>query len=265
MEKLQNSELKEISRNRKKLISDSGASAMNDDMLGDKAVQNICSDFKKIAETEVRQNDGKDMINALSSDKIMGFSTIYTDKDVTDDVDKFINSLTLTKAFYSSLDDRNVMKKFEDTPGASVQAMCIAVNAFIKYCVYGGTDYGNHLPIMAKCAIVSNGLASFNLPANDNEDDPGNFFTDTVGLILNGGLGKGYISTLKGDEKNDVKKNDTLMNILNGKDPEFSKNAKNLLDKIRKEAKKEMEKAEKKHNDKVEKFKLDIENEHNEE
>ena len=45
---------------------------------------------------------------------------------------------------------------------------------------------------MAKCAVISDGVVSYNLPLNDaaiediNDKDAGNKFTDLIGIITSG-------------------------------------------------------------------------------
>ena len=130
------------------------------------------------------------------------------------------------------------MKKFAETPGQSVQAMCISVNAFIKNCVYGGTDYGDTLPLMAKCAVISNGLVSYNLPLNDKTgDEAGNYFTDIVKIITDG--------QLKDTEGKEIEL-----------PQDFKKNSSTLLNKIIDEAKKIKEQSDKDYNDAVKKLNL---------
>lgn len=247
MEKLQNDELEEISKERKELIANAKSTPIDEKIYGDKAIQNICGEFKKITDTEVRQNNGKDMIDILNKDKVMGFGSIYTPEDITNNIDKFIASLTLTKAFYDSLNDRKVIDKFKETPGQSVQAMCIAVNSFIKNCVYGGNDYGKQIDLMVRCAIVSDGTVGFNLPLNDDEDNPGNFFTDTIELIASGKFGKTFIEKLE-DTKEKIK------NWFKNNEPEFDRNAKAIINKIKLESEKVKKDAQKRHEDLVDKL-----------
>ena len=121
--------------------------------------------------------------------------------------------------------------------------MCISVNAFIKYCVYGDTDYSKALPLMAKCAVLSNGVVSYNLPLNDaaleniDSKEAGNKFTDIVKIITNG--------KMKDTENNEIELPD-----------DFKTNSDNLLKKIIEEAKNLKEKAEKNYNEKLKSLKL---------
>lgn len=225
MEKFQNEQLKEIQKERETLISNVEASPMKpEDLLGDKAIQNIYGEFKKI-------RDNKDLIK---SDQTLGLKTILGDAKT--DSKEFKTTFKLMDSFYTALNTNDVMKKFNETPGQSVQAMCIAVNAFIKNCVYNDSDYGKALPLMAKCAVISDGTVSYNLPLNDKEgDDAGNYFTDIINIITTG--------QLKDTKGNEIKLPDN-----------FKTSSKTLLNKIVSEAKKLKETADKNYNEKLKKL-----------
>jgi len=239
MEKWQNEQLKKVQDERKKLISDTGVNAdtISDDLLGDKAIQNICGDFDKIRKEE----DANKKLDAIKNDKMLGFSGIYSDDDYKNEL--FKTAYALTDSFYTKLADNKEADKFKQTPGQSVLAMCIAVNSFIKNCVFDVSDYGKQLPLMAKCAILSNGVVSYNLPLNAaalkdmNDKNAGNYFTDTVKEIVSG--------KLKDANKKTIELPKT-----------FAQNSKTLFNKIKDEAKKLKEQADKDYNTELErKFK----------
>ena len=233
MEGWQNEQLKKVQDERKQLISDAEATPVSDDLLGDKAIQNLCGEFDQIRKAKANKKNSK---NLFKNNESLGFKSIFTEEDYGKK--EFATAYKLMDSFYTALDANDVMKKFNETPGQSVQAMCISVNAFIKNCVFGGTDYGSTLPLMAKCAVISNGMVSYNLPLNDKTgDDAGNYFTDIVKIITDGQL-----KDTKGNE------------IELPKD--FKKNSDTLLNKILSEAKKLKEQAEKDYNEAVKKIEL---------
>lgn len=237
MEEWQNDQLTEIQKEREKLISDVQASPIQAELLGDKAIQNLCGEFEKIRKAK---NEAK--LDLFKNDSTFGFKSIFEEDDYSNK--GFKTSYKLMDSFYTALNGSDVMAKFKETPGQSVQAMCISINAFIKNCVYGSQDYGKALPLMAKCAIISNGLVSYNLPLNDEavkdmtSDKAGNYFTDIAKIITDGQL-----KDAKGKE---IKLPD-----------DFKKNADTLLNKIVDEAKKLKEQADKDYDEQLKKLKLD--------
>ena len=237
MEEFQNEKLKEIQKERQKLISNTKSEPIKEDLLGDKAIQNLCGAFDTIRNTK----DVEARKDKMKLDSTFGFKAIFDDEDY--EKPEFKTAYALIDSFYTALGASDVMKKFNETPGQSVQAMCIAINAFIKNCVYGGTDYGKVLPLMAKCAVVSDGTVSYNLPLNDKTgDEAGNYFTDIAKIITDG-----QMKNVKGKT---IKLND-----------DFKKNASTLLNKIVQEAKKLKEDADKKYNDELERLKTETEKE----
>ena len=231
MEKFQNDQLNEIQKEREKLISDVEASPMKpDNLLGDKAIQNLCGEFDKI------RNGKNDKSNLIKNDEMLGFKSIFKDADLNSK--EFKTAYKLIDSFYTALNASDVMEKFNETPGQSVQAMCIAVSAFIKNCVFNDSDYGKSLPLMAKCAVISDGTVSYNLPLNDKTgDEAGNYFTDIIKIITDGQLkdAKGKVISLPDN---------------------FKTSSKTLLNKIVSEAKKLKETADKNYNDKLKSLKL---------
>lgn len=233
MEEFQNEQLTEIQKEREKLISDVEASPVKSDILGDKAIQNLCGEFDKI------RKEKNDKSNLIKNDEMLGFKSIF--KDVNLDSKEFKTTYKLIDSFYTALNANDVMEKFNETPGQSVQAMCIAVSAFIKNCVFNDSDYGKSLPLMAKCAVISDGTVSYNLPLNDKTgDEAGNYFTDIIKIITDG--------QLKDAKGKDIKLPDN-----------FKTSSKTLLNKIVSEAKKLKETADKNYNDKLKSLKLDNE------
>ena len=233
LEKWQNKQLKKIQDERKQLISDTKSTPINDDLLGDKAIQNLCGEFDQI---RTAKKNKKNSTKLFKTDSSLGFQSIFTDEDYNKK--EFKTVYKLMDSFYTSLDDNDIIKKFSKTPGQSVQAMCISVNAFIKNCVYGDKEYGNALPLMAKCAVISNGIVSYSLPFNGKTGDKaGNYFTDIVKIITDGQL------------------KDTDGNVIE-LPKDFKKNSEILLNKILSEAKKIKEQAEKEYNDIIQKVEL---------
>lgn len=231
MEEFQNEQLDEIQKEREKLISGVEASPMKpDNLLGDKAIQNLCGEFDKI------RKEKNDKSNLIKNDEMLGFKSIFKDVDL--DSKEFKTTYKLIDSFYTALNANDVMEKFNETPGQSVQAMCIAVSAFIKNCVFNDSDYGKALPLMAKCAVISDGTVSYNLPLNDKTgDEAGNYFTDIIKIITDG--------QLKDTKGKDIKLPDN-----------FKTSSKTLLNKIISEAKKLKETADKNYNDRLKTLKL---------
>ena len=177
MEKWQNDQLKEIQTEREKLISDAQATPITEGS-GDKAIGSLEDDYKN-----TKTNDEPD-VKKISKDELLGLKSIFTKDDLNGNKDSISKTYEILDTFYDSLE--NDKDKFKEVPAQSVQAMCIAVNEFVKICIFGDEKYDNLLPIMTKCAIVSDGTVSYNLPLNDQEGDKlGNYFTDTVGAIVN--------------------------------------------------------------------------------
>lgn len=238
MEKFQNEQLTKIDKERKDFITNVDATPVKDDLLGDKTIQNLCGEFKKI--DDALNKKGADRRKIYDSDNYLGLKSIITD-DVLNDKTNYRTTYKMLTLFYTSLGKNEVMDKFKEVPGLSVQAMCIGINSFIKNCIYGGNDYGNELPLMAKCAVVSNGVISYNLPLNDKGD--GNYFTEIVGSISNG----------------DFSKTDNTINLPD----DFKRNAKNLLNKIIMETKKLKEQGEKDYENKMKLFDTQFEKKKN--
>lgn len=238
MEKFQNEQLTKIDKERKDFITNVEATPVKDDLLGDKTIQNLCGEFKKI--DNALNKKGADRRKIYDSDNYLGLKSMFTD-DALNDKTNYRTTYKMLTLFYTSLEKNEVMDKFKEVPGLSVQAMCIGINAFIKNCIYGGNDYGDELPLMAKCAVVSNGVISYNLPLNDKGD--GNYFTEIANNIANG----------------DFSKTDNTIKLSD----DFKKNGKNLLNKIITEAKKLKEQGEKEYENKLKSFDAQFEKKKN--
>lgn len=184
MEKWQNDQLKEIQTEREKLISNTKSTPIDANLSGDKAIKNFYDEFDKIKnDRKNAKASKKNTFEPLRKDTILGFQSIFTDEDFKNKL--FKTTYTILDVFYSSLNKNDVIKKFQEVPSQSVQAMCISINSFVKSSVYGDDSYKNTtLPLMAKCAVISDGIVSYNLPLNGKTgDDAGNYFTDIVGMI----------------------------------------------------------------------------------
>ena len=170
---------------------------------------------------------------------MLGFQSIFTDEDFKNKL--FKTTYTILDVFYSSLNNNDVIKKFQEVPSQSVQAMCISINSFVKSSVYGDDSYKNTtLPLMAKCAVISDGIVSYNLPLNDKTgDDTGNYFTDIVGMI----------------SRQEFKKDTDNKDIIYPDD--FKTNADKIFKEIIAEAKKLKEDSEKKYNKQLKSLKFD--------
>jgi len=230
VEEWQNGQLTELDKERAKLISDVEATPMDENILGGKAVKNIYDEFSNINEDDKIA----DKIETFRKNTpLLALKHIFADyydaeKDNNDSMDDYIKvSYELMKEFYEQLNKD--MDLFKEVPGGSVQAMCISINAVIKNCIFGDPDYSDALPLMAKCAVISDGLVSYNLPLNGKTgNDAGNYFTDALVSIMNAAKEKGSDLDIPKD---------------------FNTNAKNLFDKIKDEAKKLKEKADKDYQD----------------
>ncbi len=229
MEKFQNEQLTKIQKERNRLISNTKSTPIKDDILGDKAVLNICGEFNKIR--KARENK-KNSSNLFKNDELLGFKCIFTDENYG--TSEFKTAYKLMDIFYTNL-NKNV-ESFKNTPSSAVQAMCIAMNAFIKNCVFGGQDYGEPLKLMTKCAIVSNGVVGYNLPLNGKRGkNAGNYFTDEIGKLITSQ--SPYNKDTKGEELTLPK--------------DFNNNAKALFNKIKVESEKLKKDFDKKYNDEL--------------
>ena len=240
MEKWQNDQLKEIQTEREKLISNTKSTPIDANLSGDKAIQNFYDEFDKIKnDRKNAKASKKNTFDPLRKDTMLGFQSIFTDEDFKNKL--FKTTYTILDVFYSSLNNNDVIKKFQEVPSQSVQAMCISINSFVKSSVYGDDSYKNTtLPLMAKCAVISDAIVSYNLPLNDKTgDDTGNYFTDIVGMI----------------SRQEFKKDTDNKDIIYPDD--FKTNADKIFKEIIAEANKLKEDSEKKYNKQLKSLKFD--------
>ena len=240
MEKWQNDQLKEIQTEREKLISNTKSTPIDANLSGDKTIQNFYGAFDKIKnDRKNAKASKKNTFDPLRKDTMLGFQSIFTDEDFKNKL--FKTTYTILDVFYSSLNKNDVIKKFQEVPSQSVQAMCISINSFVKSSVYGDDSYKNTtLPLMAKCAVISDGIVSYNLPLNGKTgDDAGNYFTDIVGII----------------SRQEFKKDTDNKDITYPDD--FKTNADKIFKEIIAEAKKLKEDSDKKYNEKLKSLKFD--------
>ena len=240
MEKWQNDRLKEIQTEREKLISNTKSTPIDANLSGDKAIQKFYGEFDKIKnDRKNAKASKKNTFDPLRKDTMLGFQSIFTDEDFKNKL--FKTTYTILDVFYSSLNKNDIIKKFQEVPSQSVQAMCISINSFVKSSVYGDDSYKNTtLPLMAKCAVISDGIVSYNLPLNGKTgDDAGNYFTDIVGII----------------SRQEFKKDTDNKDIIYPDD--FKTNADKIFKEIIAEAKKLKEDSDKKDNEKLKLLKFD--------
>ena len=240
MEKWQNDQLKEIQTEREKLISNTKSTPIDANLSGDKAIQNFYDEFDKIKnDRKNAKASKKNTFDPLRKDTMLGFQSIFTNEDFKNKL--FKTTYTILDVFYSSLNKNDVIKKFQEVPSQSVQAMCISINSFVKSSVYGDDSYKNTtLPLMAKCAVISDGIVSYNLPLNGKTgDDAGNYFTDIVGII----------------SRQEFKKDTDNKDITYPDD--FKTNADKIFKEIIAEAKKLKEDSDKKYNEQLKSLKFD--------
>ena len=240
MEKWQNDQLKEIQTEREKLISNTKSTPIDANLSGDKAIKNFYDEFDKIKnDRKNAKASKKNTFDPLRKDTMLGFQSIFTDEDFKNKL--FKTTYTILDVFYSSLNNNDVIKKFQEVPSQSVQAMCISINSFVKSSIYGDDSYKNTtLPLMAKCAVISDGIVSYNLPLNGKTgDDAGNYFTDIVGMI----------------SRQEFKKDTDNKDITYPDD--FKTNADKIFKEIIAEAKKLKEDSDKKYNEQLKSLKFD--------
>ena len=223
MEKLQNDQLKEVKKERDKIINDMNATPTDENLSGDKTVKNMCGAFDQVRVSVTKAKKAIPPSGPFKNDKLLGFNGIFADEDYG--TDNFKVTYKLLDSFYTSLNSKDVIEQFKKTPAGSVQAMCISINAFIKHSVYGDKNYDNVMPLMAKCAVVSDGTVGFSIPVT--KDDNGKdvtFFSKIAFRIAN-------------KEFKDVKNKDIEY------PQDFEKNANDLLKKIGREAERLKKKA----------------------
>lgn len=222
IEKFQNEQLKAVQKEREDIMKSLGATLVNDKLTGDKVIENLKGEFDKF-------NNEKDKKTGAKKDKYLGLKKILSEKDFDDNDAASKKTIMILKKFYETISDHTAAQQFKEVPGQSVQAMCVAINAFVKTCTFEIDDISKLLPLMAKCAIVSDGTVGYNLPENENGD--GNFFTEIVDKIA-----KGELTTTN---------------------KKFRAYADTLFEKIKAEAKKLKEDSEKKYKEAMKKFNIE--------
>lgn len=218
LEKEQNKDLKEISKERARFISNVQATPINPKMPADKAIKNLCAEFEKIRgalkkEKILESANGYDMgldlineasstplpdsvVNVLKSDSMLGFKSIFESQFKGKEFKNsgsFRKTFTVLSNFYEKFEDKDIVKRFKDngTQSQSIQAMCIAINSFVKICMYGGkTDVAvkNNIDLMSKVAITSNPICGYGIPLG-KKDDKVNYFIEILKVISDGELG----------------------------------------------------------------------------
>ena len=176
MVKWQKGQLEQIQKERETLITSFDATPEKGDTSGDKEVSKLYALFK--------DDDKNKFIEAASNDNLLGFNSIFKKSNGSKGIDIGDKSYTMLNGIYKQMN--NDIDMFKETPTQSVQAMCIAINNFVKLCNSKNmTVKPLQLELMAKCAICSDGTISYNLPLNGKEgDDAGNYFTDIVKNII---------------------------------------------------------------------------------
>lgn len=220
MEKIQQDSLKKIKETRNKLISDAGATPMDDKFLGDKAIQNLCGEYEKV-KTDFKK------------DSQLGLKKLFDKKEANEPLAKEV--VKVITGFYEQLEKDMDKFSFSETPGSSVQSMCIASEYAIKYALFGGNDYPNYIELMSRCSITSDISIGYGLPFIDDKKEM-NYFTNFVSNSLS------KLIKDKADE-------DAI------KDSNYEANIKTLMSKIVDEAKKIKEKEEKEYQNNIEKVK----------
>ena len=209
MAKWENDQLVEINKERETLISSFNSSPENGNTTGDKEVSKLTKPFLNTTKD--------DIIKYAETDNLLGLKKVFASSNGKKEINMGDRSYNILDAFYNKLNKD--LNNFKETPAQSVQAMCIAVNAFVKSCGMRTPKFENNtIELMARCAIISNGVVGYNLPLNDKTgDEAGNYFTDTLVSIMG--------STLKTKNNEDIKLPSN-----------FTNNAKNLFDDVKKRA-----------------------------
>lgn len=227
MEKIQNDQLKKIKKDRDKTIKDMKSTPIDEKLSGDKAVENLCGTFDQIRNTVTKAKKAVPPSGPFKKDVLLGFNGIFTDEDYGKE-NEFKVTYKLLDSFYTALNSKEVIEMFKTTPSGSVQAMCMSINAFIKYSVYGDKNYDVVLPTMAKCAVISDGTVGFNIPVTkDNKNKDVTYFSKIAFMIAN--------KEFKDTKNKDIEYPD-----------DFEKNANDLIKKIINEAEKLIKESKKK-------------------
>lgn len=220
----ENDQLKQLEKERETLITNVHATPEKGDDKGNKEVGKLFGSLNF---------ESKDkFIESAVNDKLLGLGEIFKTRNGSKGVNVSDRSYNILNAFYTQLNKDT--DQFKETPAQSVQAMCIAMNAFTKTCGVKEPKFDDlKVELMARCAIVSNGAISYKLPSNGKKGkEEGNYFTEAIGRLKN-----------KSDEYKDIKLNDDFLKnadnlfkeIIKKKDElveEFKKNREESLEKL---------------------------------
>lgn len=179
MEEWQNGQLETIKKERETLITSVHATPEAGTDSGDKEVSKLIALFK--------DHNKEKFIAAAANDKLLGIPYIFKSTNGSKELKIGDKSFNILDSIYNQLNADSAL--FKDTPAQSVQAMCIALNSFVKACGMKTEPEKTWVELMARCAILSNGALSYNLPLNGKSGkDAGNYFTDRLGEIVSGKL-----------------------------------------------------------------------------
>lgn len=231
MEEWQRGQLEQIEKERETLITNVDATPEKGKDFGDKEISKLLGGLK----FDSKEN----LIDSFKNDGVLGFKKIYASSNGSTDIKISDRSYNILNAFYTQL--KKDSAQFKETPAQSVQAMCIAMNAFTKMC--GTKDLNleknsNDLKVelMTRCAVISDGVISYNLPLNGKEgDDAGNYFTDAIKKLSN-----------VQDEYKDIKFDDRFKENAKAIYEKIKEKAKKLEDDFKEKRKKDMERINKK-------------------
>lgn len=212
----ENSQLEQLEKERKLLITNVKATPENGDTSGDKEVGKLIGSLKLDSKEE--------FVNSANNDKLLGFNEIFKKSNGSKGVNISDRSYNILSAFYKQLNAD--AKKFNETPAQSVQAMCIAMNVFTKMCGMENPKFDDlKVELMTRCAIISNGAISYKLPLNGKEGkEAGNYFTDVIGKLTQGKLSDN--SDIKLDDKfknNSIKVFDEIKKKVKELEEDFNK------------------------------------------
>ena len=192
--------MKKLKEERDKALTALGVKPIGD-MGGDKAIDAITKDYKRIIDElkNTNVNEGlsvfeKNFKDALNGDVYLGLQnslkTIKWREDVDDDVNALHEKLYIKVILYKINTVFKVISNnkdmFIDVPAASVQAMMVGLSNAVIYGFMSGDIFdikknNSILTILTKCAIDSDATIGFNLPLIDpKKPDNGNFFVSIM-------------------------------------------------------------------------------------